>query len=321
LQTGPKPFLGDYAATNPTEFFSVASEKFFSLPQQLRQAHPDLFEVLAEYYRVDPLMWFEGKPGADLVGAPSSVAKGPATDEAEATAALELSESSFTDFNCPYCQTLLSFPKTEAGTLRQCPNCLDSMIVPNRAGTPAERIIFPIRTERLVLRRFQTLDAKDLADLLSNPDILRYIDWKPMTLDDAEEWIARQSGFRFPHPNEYCHFIIEAIPAGKVVGLVTFWFLHDEFDLAQFEVLIHPDVQRKGYAAEAIRGLLTYVFSGLRVRRIIAECDARNGSARGLLLKAGFRQESECIKDRLQKGQWVNTVGFAMLREEYKSLG
>lgn len=67
------------------------------------------------------------------------------------------------------------------------------MIVPDSSGHPADRIPFPIRTERLVLRRFQTLDAKDLGELMSDSDTLRYLDWNTMSLEDAEEWIASQS--------------------------------------------------------------------------------------------------------------------------------
>ena len=37
------------------------------------------------------------------------------------------------------------------------------------------------------------------------------------------------------------------------------------------------------------------------------------------LLKAGLRQESECLQDRRLKGKWVNTVGFALLQEEYEA--
>ncbi len=321
LQKGRKTFLGSYAATNPTEFFSVVSEKFFSLPGQLRQCHLDLFEVLAQYYRVDPLRWFEQKAAAPQPPVIPSATEVKAGGEAQARAPAAAPEPDFIDFKCPYCQNPVSFPKAEAGTLKQCPNCLDSMIVPDRAGGPAERIAFPIRTERLVLRRFQILDAKDLADLMSDPDTLRYLAWTPMALEDAEEWIAGQSGIRFPQPSEYCYFAIEAIRPAKVIGLVTFWFLHREFDLAQFEIIIHPDWQRKGYATEAVRGLLAYAFTGLRAHRLGAGCDSRNLPARRLLLKAGLRQESECIQDSFLKGEWVNTVGFALLREEYASRG
>ena len=140
-----------------------------------------------------------------------------------------------------------------------------------------------------------------------------------MALEEAEEWIAGQSGTRFPQSREYCHFAIEAIRAAKVIGLITFWFPHDEFDLAQFEIIIHPNWQRKGYATEAVRGLFAYAFTGLRVRRIVAECDSRNLPGCGLLLKTGLRKESECIQDRFSKGEWVNTVGFALLKQEYET--
>jgi len=320
LQKGHRTFLGSYAATNPTEFFSVASEKFFCLPAQLRQCHPELFEVLAEYYRVDPLRWFEGKSGADVPPVIRSVGS-PVNQAGQATAPGRGFESSFIDFTCPYCQNIVSFPKADSGTLKQCPNCLESMIVPDGTGCRSERIPFPIQTERLVVRRFQTLDAKDLADLMSSPATLRYLAWAPMTLEDAEEWIASQSTIRFPHSSKDCSFAIEGVHAARVIGFVTIWFLHDEFDLAQFGIIIHPAWQRQGYASEAVRGLPAYAFTGLHVRRVVAECDARNLPARRLLLKAGLRQESEAIQDRFLKGEWVNTVGFALLRQEYETQG
>jgi aminoglycoside 6'-N-acetyltransferase len=63
---------------------------------------------------------------------------------------------------------------------------------------------------------------------------------------------------------------------------------------------------------------LAYAFKGLRARRAIANCDARNVPARRLLLKVGLRQESECINDRFLKREWVDTVGFALLKQEYE---
>src|SRR5882762_7670443 len=141
-----------------------------------------------------------------------------------------------------------------------------------------------------------------------NPVTLRYLDWMAMTLEDAEEWVAGQSVIRFPHTSKCCHLAVEEVQVAKVIGLVTFWFLNDEFDLAQFEVIVHSNFQREEYATEAIRGLLKYAFKGLRVRRIVAECDGRNLPARSLLLKTGLRKESECIQNRLQKSQWINTA-------------
>ncbi len=58
IQNGESTFLGDYASSDDTEFFSVASERFFMQPEGLRRHHPLLFELLADFYRVDPIRWF-----------------------------------------------------------------------------------------------------------------------------------------------------------------------------------------------------------------------------------------------------------------------
>lgn len=46
--------LDDYAAQDPGEFFAVSSEVFFTDPTGLRRHHPELYEVLAGFYRLDP---------------------------------------------------------------------------------------------------------------------------------------------------------------------------------------------------------------------------------------------------------------------------
>src|SRR5437660_12352179 len=49
--------LRPYGATNRNEFFAVATESFFLEPAALRQRHPELYQLLAEWYRQDPAAW------------------------------------------------------------------------------------------------------------------------------------------------------------------------------------------------------------------------------------------------------------------------
>ena len=51
---GTPTLLDTYGATNPAEFFAVTTEYFFDLPVPLQQQYPDLYAVLAEFYRQDP---------------------------------------------------------------------------------------------------------------------------------------------------------------------------------------------------------------------------------------------------------------------------
>ena len=57
--SGAKDIMDAYGATNPAEFFAVATETFFERPRQMRVKHPDLYEELKTYYGLDPLKWFE----------------------------------------------------------------------------------------------------------------------------------------------------------------------------------------------------------------------------------------------------------------------
>jgi MtfA peptidase len=43
-----------YGATNPAEFFAVATETFFEKPRQLRAKHPELYAELQLFYKQDP---------------------------------------------------------------------------------------------------------------------------------------------------------------------------------------------------------------------------------------------------------------------------
>jgi MtfA peptidase len=56
-QAGLETVLDHYGATNPAEFFAVATEAFFEKSHALAQHHAELFEQLRSYYRVDPRLW------------------------------------------------------------------------------------------------------------------------------------------------------------------------------------------------------------------------------------------------------------------------
>lgn len=54
VDAGHSTVLKAYGATNPAEFFAVATETFFEKPEQLKAAEPDLYNELRQFYRQDP---------------------------------------------------------------------------------------------------------------------------------------------------------------------------------------------------------------------------------------------------------------------------
>lgn len=57
LERNQRTLIDPYGATNPAEFFAVATETFFEKPRQLAKKRPDLYASLRGYYGVDPQEW------------------------------------------------------------------------------------------------------------------------------------------------------------------------------------------------------------------------------------------------------------------------
>ena len=58
-----RSLLDHYGATNPAEFYAVATETFFERPRRMAKHHRELFDVLKSYYRIDPRAWQEAPGG------------------------------------------------------------------------------------------------------------------------------------------------------------------------------------------------------------------------------------------------------------------
>ncbi|MFT7339328.1 MAG: Mlc titration factor MtfA (ptsG expression regulator) [Marinobacter maritimus] len=49
-----KSWLDPYGATKPAEFFAVLTETFYQQPQHLKEQQPAVYDLLRDFYRIDP---------------------------------------------------------------------------------------------------------------------------------------------------------------------------------------------------------------------------------------------------------------------------
>jgi MtfA peptidase len=57
VERGVETVIDEYGATNPAEFFAVATETFFEKPLQMQRKHPELYQELKRYYKLAPVDW------------------------------------------------------------------------------------------------------------------------------------------------------------------------------------------------------------------------------------------------------------------------
>jgi hypothetical protein len=56
-ETGAPSVLDTYGATNPAEFFAVATEAFFERPRALQENQPELYAEFARFFNQDPVSY------------------------------------------------------------------------------------------------------------------------------------------------------------------------------------------------------------------------------------------------------------------------
>ena len=189
------------------------------------------------------------------------------------------------------------------------------------AAAPLDRVAWPVRTERLLLRRMTTADAPAMWAYRRLDEVTRWVTSRPV---DEAAWIAGSAAMLRDQ------LVLEL--DGRVVGDVMVrvedaWAQREVAHLAvgtQAELgwTLDPAVGGRGLATEAVRAALRIAFEGLGVRRVVASAFADNGPSLRLAERVGMRRESYAVADSLHRDLgWIDGVGYALLAEEWAARG
>jgi RimJ/RimL family protein N-acetyltransferase len=173
-----------------------------------------------------------------------------------------------------------------------------------------------ITTERLELRRFHPEDAEAFAAYRSVPEVAHYQSWSaPFSLAEARATVARFADGDPLLPGWFQYAIaLDGLLIGDI-GLNTF----DNLMQADIGYTLAPAYQGRGYATEAVGGLLEHLFTDRDLHRVSAECDARNVSSARLLERLGFQQEGFRPENTWFKDEWTDDLLFGLLRKNWRS--
>lgn len=230
---------------------------------------------------------------------------------------VNVTEETFLDFNCPHCGAQVSFPGSCEGSLQECHRCTEVLIVPPPGTVNGGKLKLPISTPRLVLRRLRGTDERELVEFMGDEESFRFFHWMPMDEAGVTEWLERDQGVRITRAGEGLCLAIELAQEKKLVGVVYLQFNDSSQQCLQFHVLVRLTHRRQGIGTEAVLGALEFGFENLGVHRVAVQIDKRNVPAIRMVTKAGLRWEGEFLKATFVKGEWVTTVEFALLQEEF----
>ena len=177
-----------------------------------------------------------------------------------------------------------------------------------------------ISTSRLLIRELQMDDLADFYIYRSNHQVAKYQGYDVMTKAQAEAFIQENSKKSFGKAGEWVQFAIEKIETGKVIGDCAIKLDQNDKRIAEIGITISHKDQRKGYAKEALLGILSYLFDKKGVVRVVETVDAENVASINLLNSIGFRQEGHFIENVFFKGKWCSEYQYAMLKREWNEM-
>lgn len=174
-----------------------------------------------------------------------------------------------------------------------------------------------IQTQRLIIRHLAPSDLSDFYSYRSNPEVTKYQGFGVMNESQAEAFINDNALKFYGTPGEWVQYAIENKGTKTLVGDCAIKLdIHDP-RIAEVGITISHLHQQKGFAKEALTGIVKFLFETKNLHRIVEIVDDENTASINLLKSVGFRQEGHFIQNIFFKGKWGSEFQFAMLKNEF----
>ena len=176
-------------------------------------------------------------------------------------------------------------------------------------------------SSRLLLRPIHLADASAVFQYRSNHLANRYQGWIPETIADVDDFIVNRVSPEINEPGTWFQFVIIIQDTGELIGDIGVHFSAENNFQVELGITLNEVFQGNGYATEALREIISYLFNHLGKRRITASIDPRNLRSVHLFERLGFRREAHFRESLLINGEWVDDLVYAILRNEWNTGG
>ena len=173
-----------------------------------------------------------------------------------------------------------------------------------------------LETERLLLRRLDNADVKDVYALRSNASTMKYIP-RPL-LKNEEEALEHITMINAKiDTNEGINWAITFKGNPKLIGIIGHFRIQPQNYRAEIGYMISPEYHGQGIVAEAIKEVVRYGFEEMNLHSIEAIIDPNNLASERVLQKNGFVKEAHILENEFFDGKFIDTVIYSLLKRNF----
>lgn len=144
-----------------------------------------------------------------------------------------------------------------------------------------------LKTERLLLRPVSAADAESTFAYSGDAELTRYMIFFPKESIEETRAFLEQATKEWKK-DEPTYFEFAVMLHNEQIGGVSLW-LSDDRSEGELGWLLRREYHGKGYAIESVSALKDFAFNTLKLKKLVAQCDARNFPSEKLMQKLGMR--------------------------------
>jgi len=189
------------------------------------------------------------------------------------------------------------------------------LIIVNLQVSPHKAMQNHIPTPRLLIRPMQLSDSAAVLSYRSDPEVVRYQTWRPISDEEIRRFIRNLQGLVPGIPGHWFQFSLVRQSDGKLLGDCGVHVPLERIDVAELGLTLAQAYQGQGYATEALTALIGFCFDTLQLRAILARTVDQNARSIALIGRCGIRparpedygmvEESDELFFSLERGDWV----------------
>lgn len=166
-----------------------------------------------------------------------------------------------------------------------------------------------LKGDRVTLRPVERDDVEIIQRARNDPDIrvpvgMRHPKNRNQVEADFEEWYESDESVNLL-------VCVEGDPIGEVT------IMHFDWTRPELAYWLVPEHHGHGYATEALELLIDYFFESFEKHGLHARTFDYNEASAGLLEKLGFTREARLRQHRFVGGEYVDSLLYGLLREEW----
>lgn len=173
-----------------------------------------------------------------------------------------------------------------------------------------------LETKRLIIRSITLDDKNEIFEYRCDKETNKFQGWIPESIDDVEIFIGKIAK-KINEPESWFQFVIIEKETQRIVGDLGIHFFERDNNQVEIGCTLNKDFQNRGYATEALKRIIDYLFKDLKKHRITASIDPDNKNSIRLVERIGFRKEAHFFESLFINGKWVDDAVFALLEKEW----